>query len=173
SSSGQGILPTIVVHQGTILLEDRFANPDLPPVELGDLNLTVVNDPTSIITIEGSGSSNVLGALKFHGVWQPGTQQVQLTLEASGMSLTPALLQRMASMVGGTAASAVNSLRLEGKVDCKAEITFRGARGNEPRAENAAQDETRDDPPPPRFQYEVRCHLKQGKLTHPDIPLPL
>src|SRR5262249_5488259 len=60
-------VPTIVIHQGTIVFEDRHAAPDAPPLELKDVNLTVVNDPLPTLTFDGSGQSDLAGTVRLKG----------------------------------------------------------------------------------------------------------
>ena len=55
-------LPTLVVKQGTLVLDDRRASPGTPVLEVGDVSFTVINDPDPTVTFEGSGASAELGS---------------------------------------------------------------------------------------------------------------
>src|SRR5205823_4966260 len=60
------LLPTLVVHQGTMQYEDRLGGHQRPTLELRDLSWTALNDPLPHVTIQGQGQS-LLGALKWTG----------------------------------------------------------------------------------------------------------
>ena len=54
-------VPTIIVRQGTILIEDRQAPAGTAPVEIKQVSLQILNDPLPTVTFEGKGVSAVLG----------------------------------------------------------------------------------------------------------------
>jgi hypothetical protein len=174
----QGLMPTLVIQHGTIRLLDRFANPEAPAVEINDVQMTVVNDPPSTVAIEATGNSALLGTVRLHGTWQRQTQQANLSLEALGVSVTPALLQRLAATAGDPAASSLHSLHLEGKADCKAKVCYRAAGAGRQESgvrsqESGGRNQNMPVARPASLSYEVHCHLTKGKLNHPLLPLPL
>src|SRR5262249_35883875 len=62
-------VPTIVIHHGTILIEDRLSAPQTPPIEIKDVNLTILNDPLPVLSIAGSGTSD-LGPVQISASFQ-------------------------------------------------------------------------------------------------------
>src|SRR4051812_4957373 len=54
-------MPTVVIKRGTILLEDRTAPPGTPLLEINDVSLRAINDPLPVVTVEGSGQTDVAG----------------------------------------------------------------------------------------------------------------
>src|SRR6266511_2311498 len=71
-------VPTVVIHQGTVLLEDRQAAPGVAPVELKDVNLTLMNDRLPLLTFEGSAKSDLAGAVALHGTRRRKTEETAL-----------------------------------------------------------------------------------------------
>lgn len=144
-------LPTLVIHQGTLILEDRLANKDIPPVEISHVNLTLVNDPLPTVLIDGRARSEVVGELEIHGTWNRVTKEATLSAQVQGMDVSAAMLQRVASNCPN---SSLQGLQLEGRADIKADL------GIMPTASNS-------------LSFDVRCRLTKGKLQHPQLPLPL
>src|SRR5262249_24021507 len=62
-------LPTVVIKQGTLILEDRAAGPDSPSLEFKDINLTLVEDAPPAVAFAGSGTSDVAGPVQITGTW--------------------------------------------------------------------------------------------------------
>src|SRR5207248_2764725 len=80
-------IPTMVVHQGTLLLEDRQTFPDAPPIEIRNLQLTVVNDPLPLVTFKGSGVTDLGGTLQIKGTWQRVSGDISLSVEAPAVEI--------------------------------------------------------------------------------------
>lgn len=146
-----GVLPTLVIQQGTIVLTDHVSARGIMPIELHDVHLTVINDPPSTIVVEGTAAADLCGTLKIRGSWQRDTKQASLSLQAPAISVTPALVHRLVAYCPN---SGLDALELEGQVELKAELACAPASGNP-------------------LRYDVRCKLTKGKLQHPQIPLPL
>lgn len=144
-------MPTLVIHQGTLILEDRLANKDTPAVEISNINLTLVNDPLPTVLIDGRARSDVVGEVEVHGSWNRVTKEATLSAQVQGMEVSAAMLQRLASNCPHTN---LQGLQLEGRADIKAEL------GILPSASNP-------------LSFDVRCRLTNGKLRHPLLPLPL
>lgn len=148
--SGQPI-PTLVIHQGTFVLEDRLGNQNFSGVEISQVNLTLVNDPVPTVIIQGRARSEAIGEVEIHGAWNRDNKELALSAQVQGLDVTPALLQRL----GGACPTAnFQGVHLEGKADLKADLAFL------PDSTNA-------------LSFDVRCRLSKGKLRHPEIPLPL
>ncbi len=144
-------LPTIVIHQGTISVEDRQGAPTLSPVELTGLQLTVINDPLLTLHFEGRSSSDLLGAVLIHAAYQRSTEDLTLTVDLPDIPLGAPLAARLATYKAELGQHLQN---LEGHGDVHVELT------HHPSAE-------------PEWTHDVRCQLRQVKLTHPRIPVPL
>jgi hypothetical protein len=147
----QARLPTLVVKQGTIILDDRLAGPGTPVLEVADVSFTVTNDPDPTVTFEGSGASAELGAVQLRGTWQRPSGAVSVSAEAGGVPLTPLLVQRLAAHCpdGGLA-----PFPLQGRADVRARADYQPASGSP-------------------LSYEVRCDVHEARIDHPSLPLVL
>src|SRR5262249_4172689 len=65
-------MPTVVVRQGTLVVEDRLAAAGTPPLEVRNLSLTLVNDPLPTVSFEGSGECDAAGTVRVRGRLQRG-----------------------------------------------------------------------------------------------------
>lgn len=144
-------IPTIVIHKGTILIEDHLAAPDLMPVEIHNVGVTIVNDPLPTLQIHARGTSDLLGPVRAHAAWQRLTEAIHVSIEAPSTPVCPALTQRLAAFCANAARHA---RELEGVLAARAELDY--------------------DPSAPRpWRYHSWFHLNRGKCKHPDLPLPL
>lgn len=144
-----GLLPTIVIHQGTVLFEDRSVGGKGPPLEIRDVEVTLINDPLPTVTIRGAAQSDVLGRLACQGAWQRPTNAVDLHLQALGVPINPTLVRRLA---GVDVYRKLGDLVLQAKADLKGRVALR---------------------PGAAPFYDVECKVTDGKVQHPDLPLPL
>jgi hypothetical protein len=143
-------IPTLIIKQGTIVVEDRRAN-GAAPVEIKDVSLTVINDPDLTVTFDGSGTSEATGPLRISGTWQRDTRQTGLTCDAKGVPVGPALVQRLSGLCPGLAEQAHD---LSGSANLHARIDYHpGA--------------TRS------WEHDVTLTLTGGKFSHKQLPLPL
>jgi hypothetical protein len=143
-------MPTIVIHHGTVLLEDRMAASQTLPVEIKDVNLTIINDPITMLSFAGSGGSD-LGPLQFSANHQRVSKETKVALDALAVPVGPALMQRLAAYKPEAAA---HVRQLEGVGKLHAECVYHP---------DSAQEWTHD----------VQFHLRQGKFTHARLPKPL
>ena len=51
--------PAIVVHQGTLILEEGGASSETPILEIKDLAMTSLEDPPGVVTIAGTGDTEL------------------------------------------------------------------------------------------------------------------
>src|SRR5262249_35564443 len=143
--------PTVVIHHGTILLDDQQASPGCPPLELDDVNLTLLNDPVSTITIEGDGRSDLFGPVQFRVVWQRYRQEVMVAGKGRPPPVGPALvgcLGRYFAEIGE------HARQLEGVAGLQAVVSYR------------------PDPEQP-WSHDIHWHLGQSRLRHPYLPVAL
>lgn len=144
-------LPTVVVHQGTLVLDDDQPGKGLSSLEINHVSLTMINDPLPTVVIDGRAKSDAMGELEIHGTWNRRTKELAFSIQVQSVPVTPALLQRLAP---SCPTGDMDKVLLEGTADIKADL------GWTPGASMP-------------FHYDVRCRLAHGKLRHPRIPLPL
>ncbi len=144
-------LPTLVIHQGTLVLDDRGSGDSGKILELGDVHLTLINDPLSTVLIDGSASSATLGKVQVHGQWQRGSQEITLSIKAAQVPLTGLVVDKLATLCP---AGSLQGLHLEGRADVKAEVAYRPGSA---------------DP----LSYDVQVQVSGGKVRHPKLPLAL
>ncbi len=152
-------IPTIVIHQGTLILEDRQGGTQLPNIEISNVSLTLLNDPLSTIVVEGTAASETLGTLHINGTWNRTTREARLAAQAKGVALNSALVRLVGQVFqpdsqAGKPDLLGGQVHLEGQADVRAELTF------QPRA-------------PQPLSYEVQCQIRQGKFQHPLLSVPL
>lgn len=143
-------LPTVVVHQGTILFEDRVDDGSGPAIEAGDVNITLINDPVLIVIVRGAASSEALGRLRLQGTIRREPLEAALTFQTQGTPITTALVRRVA----GAHPALLDGLAVEALADAHGELSYRSV-------------------PEPSVYYDVHCTLSRGKLQHAQLPLPL
>ncbi len=163
---GHALLPTLIIHNGTLILEDFCEGGTGTTIELTDVNLQVINDPLPTVTIEGSANSTLAGKLHMSGHWQRLTKEITLSLNAEQISLAGVLTDCLEkhfpvtitsqSVTGGAPAtpSLFEGLKLEGKADLQADLAFH------PEAT-------------PAWTHEISLKVIGGKVRHPKLPLPL
>lgn len=142
--------PTVVVRQGTVVIEDRQAAPGTPPIEIKNVHLTAVNDPLSTVTVEGSGTCDLAGAVRIRGRWQRGGP-ASLTVEVDALRLGPELVRRLA---GYCPEAAEHARGLSGKGKLRAALAWGGG-------------------PTPALRWSVDGEITEGSFTHPRLPWPL
>jgi AsmA-like C-terminal region len=89
-------MPTIVIQEGTIVLEDRRLTAGKPILELRNINLTILNDPLPQLLINGNGQTDVLGALQVHAEAERVGGAFHANLELPAIAIGPGLVQRLA-----------------------------------------------------------------------------
>lgn len=144
-------LPTIVVHLGTLVLEDRRAAPPGTALQIKDVNLTVLNDPLPSVSFQGTGASDLAPALHLSGTWQRPTDDTTLSLRAAPIRLDGALIRQLAAY---SSELAEHASHLQGTAGVRADLAYHPGTARP-------------------WSYELRCQLRDGKLSHPQVPLPL
>jgi hypothetical protein len=145
-------LPTVVVHQGTILFEDGLEEAGTSLIEIGAVNITLINDPVLVVTVRGAARSTALGKLEVQGTLHREPLEVAVAFKATKVPLTTALVRRLA---GEKHAARLEGLTFEATADAHGEFTYH------------------PDPQQPVCYYDVHCKLDQGRVSHPKLPLPL
>jgi hypothetical protein len=144
-------LPTMVLHQATLQIEDRGLAPGTPLLELRNLEITVVNDPLPTVTVEGRGGVDVLGPLRFKLTADRVAHTLALELSLEAIPLGADLVQRIAWVFP----AAKEQLRgLKGLASLDLDLTFDPRKSSWP-------------------TFEVRGKIERGEIAHPCLPLPL
>jgi hypothetical protein len=142
-------LPTIVIQDGSLVIEDRLAGP--ARWEIHDVNLTLLNDPVTCLTFSGTGKSETLGGVELRGRWQRDTGVTALALETNSLCVNKELVQYVAGLYPH---KNLAGLQVEGWADLKVILNYT------PKAT-------------PALTHDVRCQLRQFRVDHPDLPVPL
>ena len=150
-TSSEAPLPTIVVRQGTLIVDDRLQSGDLSAVELTDVNLTLINDPVPTVCFEGSATCALAGNVYLRGTLDRQTRALVLNSKVQNVPLNAGVLQRLACFFPCCKEA---DLAILGKADIESEISYCPGAQSSP-------------------SYDVRLHLREGRLSHPRLPLPL
>jgi hypothetical protein len=144
-------LPTIVIRQATVLFEDHVGGTAVPPVEIQDVDLALLNDPLPTVHFSGSGTARLFGPVQASGRWQRVSGEFEASAEATAIPVGSPLVRHLAvyrAEVGTHAGQLQGTARVQ------------AAFSHHPGA--AAP-----------WSHDVRVQLVQGKLDHPRLPQPL
>jgi hypothetical protein len=144
-------MPTLVIKEGTVLLEDQAAAPGAAMVEMKDVNLTVINDPLETLVIEGTSNVDVAGPVHISARVRRKTNEVAAAVEAPSILLGPDLIQRLKAAAPDVA-DHLRQLRGHGKV--QAQLAY---------YPGAAQP----------LAYDLTAQLTGGEFCHARLPAPL
>jgi hypothetical protein len=144
-------VPTLVIRQGTLVFEDFASQPAQPAVEITNVHLTFINDPLDTIIIQGTGESELAGAIQIQGTAQRGTNHTILSFRAGPFSVGTALVERLGAIRPDLLEHARD---LAGTARLEAEIGYSPGT-------------------PQPLAHHLTVELNEGKLNHPKIPLPL
>lgn len=142
-------LPQLIIHQGTLLLEDRTTAGNISSLEITDLHLILINDPLPTLKFEGSAQSPLVGKVKVAGSLQRATNEARITVTAEETPLTAKLLQRVAPWCP---TGAIHQVEVSGRVDVEANLHLE---------------------PQKPMRYDVTCRVRNAGLRHPAVPLPM
>jgi hypothetical protein len=144
-------MPTVVLQNATVQVEDRGAAPGAPLVEIKDLNLTLRNDPLAILTVDGAGHTDVAGPLHFSARLHRPTETALATFELPAAPVGPALVERLAAFCPE---AAVHLRQLRGTA------ALRGKVARQPGASCP-------------LAYDATVELHGGSFSHARLPLSL
>jgi hypothetical protein len=108
-------MPTLIIHQGTIVIEDHTLSPAGTLIEITGVELTAVNDPQLTLVIDGSGQTDVAGPVHVHATLQRDTSALSAVLELSAIPVGPTLVERVHSFCP-TLASHLRQFQANGKL---------------------------------------------------------
>jgi hypothetical protein len=144
-------MPAIVIHQGTLTLEDR-SDPSRPAtLDIGDIGLTIINDPLPRVFVRGAANSDLLGKLRFHGALDRTAGDGYVKFQAADLPLTQTLLSRLPIQCPP---DLLVGLQLKATAHVEGKVSYHP---------NEAQP----------LYYDVHCEVTDGKVQHPKLPLPL
>jgi len=143
-------MPTLVIKGGTVYVTDRGPDP-LPPLTLTDANVTVLNEPLPVLTVQAKGNAKGFGAVSV---------RARLNRITFGMSVGVEMPEFPLGEVAATAADAFSPdfaphlAGLSATASVTADLTY---------TPDASK----------KWRYDVRFDLKEAKFTHTDIPWPI
>jgi hypothetical protein len=143
-------IPMLVFQQATVILEDHQAPEGTPPIEIKDLNFTLVNDPPERVTFDATGISDVAGPIHARGSWDRSNGAINLALDLKNIPIGPTLAQRLASYFPNVA-SHIRQLEGTGKIE--ATVAY----------------DARAQPP---LHFDVTAGLAKGTFHHAELPMP-
>jgi hypothetical protein len=144
-------VPTLVVQQATVVIEDLGLSPGSPLLELRDMQATVSNDPIGTLVLDGSGRSDVLGPVHIRGRLQRASGAALVSLDLPEVSVGPVLVQRLAALWPDVA---VHLRHLQATAGIQATIGYQPG-STQPLA------------------YDVTCKVRDGSFSHARLPVPL
>jgi hypothetical protein len=145
------LLPTFVIHEGTLIIEDRLRCPGAMPVEIKDVNATLVNDPVATVTFRAEGHCDLAGAIQTSGTWQRRSGEIVLSVQVPAVSVKTSLVQRLKAFLPEVTQQ---TEELEGIGQLRAEVGYHPGTAHP-------------------WSHDVFVHLTQGRLSHPQLPLTL
>ncbi len=145
-------IPTIVLKQATIYLEDKKTSPPVAPLVVKDVNLSILNDPRDNLKFKGSGVCDLIGTIEISGNLGRATDQFNLSLHMPEVPVGGELVQRLA----GYQPEAASHLRLlTGKL------------------KNLQCDLNYDPHTNPTWSYALHAKMTDGRLGHAQLPMML
>src|SRR5262249_21249808 len=114
-------LPAIVIHQGTLILEDRKEQAKPASLEINDVSLTIVNDPLPRIPLRGPATPDFLGKLPLQGSLDRLTSEAYLAFRATQVPMTQTLLARLPTKCPS---DLLDSLRLSATGNVEGKVSY-------------------------------------------------
>src|SRR5262245_41362435 len=145
-------MPTIVVHDATIQFEDHSRDAEAPfKFELTHANLTLINDPLDVVTIDGAAQADFLGKVIVRGAWRRQENEVSLSISTLATPLNNALLDRIACLCPS---GKIKGLQVDGQAQLQLELALSAGAT-------------------PAWSVNARCQATATSVQHPDLPFPL
>jgi hypothetical protein len=143
-------IPTIVLHHGTLLFEDRAQGVGLPPLVVKDVDLTIINDPLPTLVFQGTGVTDLAGRVEVRGTWGRVSEEFTLSISLAGFPVEGRLVQYLAAY---WPEAAPHVRQLTGSGDLLADFRYQ--------------------PDGSRWSQDVTFQLHAGRLVHARLPMPL
>ncbi len=151
TAAPQRMMPATVIHDGTLILEDRADLGKATSIEINNITMNIVNDPLPRVTIRGAAESALLGKLNWQGKIDRMTNEAILAFKAKSIALSHGLVARLPIPIP---ADVQVGLQLSATADVEGRVLYHPKQAQ------------------PLF-YDVDCTIENGKLQHPKLPLPL
>jgi hypothetical protein len=154
-------IPVVEVEQGTVAVDMAPAADPPPPapgcasaqchLELRQVNLTLLNHPLTILTVEARGEAVALGPLHVQCTLHRAQDRLDAALDLAPVAVGPALVRELARFAPQLA-EPVQQVAGVGRLS--AGVQYRpGAT--------------------PAWTHQARVELSHGRLVHRDLPFPL
>ncbi len=144
-------IPTLVIHQGTLVLEDRTTAGNVNSLEIHDFNATLINDPLPALVFKGTAQSPLIGKVTVNGTVQRATGEMTLALKTSETSLSPKLLQRVGPFCPN---NSLQNIDIAGLADIDVKLKTHPGQT-------------------PSFHYEIAASVRKTRIAHPELPMPI
>lgn len=149
-------VPTIVLQQATLRVEDQQARPGAPPLEIREVNLVLMNDPhrppaISLLTFKGTAVADLAGAIQVEGTWERLSSEFAAKVHVPSFTVDGALVQTLSICCPE---AGVHARHLRGTATLQAEIQYH------PEAQQP-------------WHHDVHGQLSQGSFRHAQLPFPL
>ncbi len=144
-------IPTLVIHQGTLLLEDRSTVGNISSLEITDFNMILINDPLATVTFDGVAQSPLVGKVAVVGSWQRASGELTVSIKTKDTPLNAKLLQRIAPFCPQ---NSLQNLEIAGEADFDVKLHSHPAKT-------------------PSLHYDVACAVRKTSVKHPILPSPL
>jgi hypothetical protein len=143
-------IPTIVVKDATIIIEDYLPSPGPPALAIKVGYAQAINDPITTVTFCLKGISELAGALELRGTWRRDTGELSLSLHAPQINIGPAL---NAVLLAYQPKLSGHAQAFEGRAKVQANLFY------QPASEQP-------------WRHDITCQISDGKLRHAQVPLP-
>jgi hypothetical protein len=143
--------PAIVIHQGTLVFEDRSIPGKYSSIEVNDISLTIINDPLPRLKIHGAANTELLGKLQLQGSIDRASGETDVAFKAAQIPLTQVLLSRLPVQCPN---DVLVGLQLNATVNIEGKLSYQPGQA-EP------------------MYYDVHAEVQNGKVQHPKLALPL
>jgi hypothetical protein len=145
-------VPTVEVHRGTIVIEERRDTGTAVLLEIKDVELRIINDPLSTLVLECSGQTDAMGAVRIHARVLRSNNAVSAVVDLPDVPVGPPLMQRLA----GFCPSFIRHIReLSGTAHFRATLAYRPGSAE------------------PLSYYDAAFELNNGQWSHERLPTPL
>ncbi|MBY0515220.1 MAG: hypothetical protein K2P78_15105, partial [Gemmataceae bacterium] len=142
-------VPTFVAKGVTLVVRDHGPEP-LPPLKLTDVQLTLLNDPLPVLTVQAQGGADGFGPFQARAQLNRISRQATVKLDLPELPLAAA-----AAAAGKVSPELAPHLaKLAATAAVKAELTY--------------TPET-----VPAWRHDVRVDIAGGRFEHPEIPWPV
>ena len=145
-------VPIIQFEHATVFFDDQQCRTGLVPLEIKDVNLTIINDPLPALHCSGTGFSELLGKIVLeHCTFGRKSKELTAAVKLPDMTVDRGLLRRLTPYFPDLAA---HPFRFSGHASLEADLSYQSASGRP-------------------WSHDVRCQLRQGRLQSAQCPLVL